>query len=121
MRRQVALFGGFIALCAAGSASADTGGWRIVKSGSASGDFAAKSIRATVSHPRALAVRLFGNVYTGQQVVSCSKGRRVASWHISYSHAGTFALPMTRGASSCDVVASVGGSGRVTVQIFAYT
>ena len=121
MRRQLALFGGIIALCATGSAIADTGGWRILKAGSAGGNFAARSIHATVSRPQALAVRLFGNVDTGMQIVSCRKGARVATWRVSYSRPGTFPLPMTRGARSCDIVASVGGPGRVTVQIFAFT
>jgi hypothetical protein len=105
----------------ASAAGAATLGWRVVKSGSSTGDFAIKSIDATVSHPAKLAVRLIGNVDNGTAIVSCSKGfTGVAAWSRSYSHAGTFVLPQTRGADSCDVVAAVGGSGRVTVQILVF-
>jgi hypothetical protein len=102
-----------------GTTSATASGWRVVRSGSSTGDFAVKSISATVAHPHALAVRMIGRVDSGMGVVSCSKGLGVASWSRSYSSAGTFRLPMTPGAGSCDVVASIGGSGRVTVQILA--
>jgi hypothetical protein len=100
-----------------GVASAAASGWRVVGSGSSTGEFALKSISATVAHPRALGVRFIGHVDSGMAVVSCGKGFGVASWSRSYSNAGTFRLPMTRGADSCDVVASTGGSGRVTVQV----
>ena len=87
--------------------------WKVVKSGSSSGRFAGLSINATVTHPNALSVRLVGNVSIGEATVSCSNGFAVRSW----THAGTFRLPMTPAADSCNVVATVGGSGRVTVQI----
>jgi hypothetical protein len=47
-------------------------------------------------------------------------GTSVSAWSRSYTHAGTFRLPMIRAADSCMVVAAVGGSGRVTVQMLAY-
>jgi hypothetical protein len=101
----------------AGSAIAASNGWRVVKSGSSSGEFAVTSISADLSRPRAVGVRLIGRVSSGTAVVSCSKGFGVASWSRSYRRAGLYKLPMTRGADSCMVVASVGGSGKVTVQI----
>jgi hypothetical protein len=116
LRKTVAV--GVLALVCVGAAHA--AGWRVVKSGSSSGQFAIKSISATVSRPLALAVRLRGRVDTGTAIVSCSKDFGVGSWSRSYSHSGTFRLPQTRAADSCDVVASVGGSGRVVVQILAY-
>jgi hypothetical protein len=83
------------------------------------GGFAIKSISADVRHPkpRGIAVRLVGKVDNGTAVVSCSKGTGVAAWNRSYKHAGLYVLPMTAGADSCSVVAAVGGSGKVTVQI----
>jgi len=116
-RRQAALIGlCFAVAVAAASARAAITGWRVVKSGSSSGPFAGQSIKATVGHPIGLAVRFVGDVTLGEATVSCSNGFGVRSW----SHAGIFQLPMTRGADSCDVVASVGGSGLVRVQILSY-
>lgn len=119
MRRWAVLLG-VLALSGAVGASAATTGWRVVKSGSSSGQFAIQSISATIHHPLALGVRLIGSVDNGEAIVSCSRGFGVASWSRSYSRAGAFRLPMTSRADSCDVVASVGGSGRVTVQILSY-
>lgn len=109
-----------LALAGILAATASAGAWHVVKSGSSSGQFAIQSINATVNHPVALGVRLAGRVDNGTAIVSCSKGFGVASWSRDYSHAGSFRLPQTRGADSCDVVASVGGSGKVVVQILAY-
>lgn len=92
-------------------------GWRVVKHASASGQFATTATSATIHHPKALAVRLIGNVQSGFGVVACSKGFSISSNSRSFSHAGLHRLPMTKGADSCDVTASVGGSGKVTVQI----
>jgi hypothetical protein len=91
--------------------------WHVVKRASVSGEFATTAINATIQHPKAIGVRLLGNVQSGLAVVACSKGFSVSSNSRQYSHAGTFSLPITRGADSCDVTASVGGSGRLTVQI----
>jgi F0F1-type ATP synthase membrane subunit a len=112
--RQAALIGiVFSIVVAIASANAATGNWKVAKSGSSTGRFSGMSIKATVAHPIALGVRLIGNVSVGEATVSCSNGFGVRSW----THAGTFRLPTTSAADSCDVVASVGGSGRVTVQI----
>ena len=121
MVRQVVMAAA-LAFVLAASATAASTGWRVVKSGSSSGDFAVKSITATVSHPVALEVRLAGGgVSNGNAVVSCSKGiGSVSAWSRTYMHGGTFRLPQTRGADFCDVVAAVAGSGRVTVQILVY-
>lgn len=97
--------------------SSAAGGWRIAAQKSVSGEFAVTAISATVHHPRSLAVRLHGNVDTGEAVVACPRGFSVSSNARSYSHAGTFRLPMARNADSCDITASVGGSGLVRVQI----
>lgn len=91
--------------------------WHVVAKKSVSGEFAVTAVSATVNHPRALAVRLIGNVSSGEGIVACSKGFSVSSNSRSYSHAGLFRLPMMRGADSCEVTASVGGSGKVSVQI----
>jgi hypothetical protein len=91
--------------------------WRVVKTGSSTGDFAIKSITADVQHPGAIGVRFVGSVASGTAIVSCSKGSAIGAWSRTYTRAGTFTLPMTRGAEMCSVVAAVGGSGRVIVQI----
>jgi hypothetical protein len=109
-----------VALILTSSAIAAANGWAVVRSGSATGQFALKSINATVAHPLALGVRLSGGASNGNAVVSCTKGTSVAAWSRTYYRAGTFRLPMTRGADSCMVVAAVAGSGRVTVQILNY-
>ena len=120
MVRQTGLTA-LLALVLAASATAAITGWQVVKSGSASGQFAIKSITATVNHPAGIEVRLSGGASNGNAVISCTKGfSSVASWSRTWSHAGTYRMPMTRGANSCLVVAAVGGSGRVTVQILAY-
>jgi hypothetical protein len=120
MMRRVVLLAVTPILLGAINANAATTGWHVVKSGSSNGQFAIQAINATVNHPIALSVRLAGSVHNGTAVVSCSKGFGIGSWSRSYSHAGTFRLPMTRRADSCDIIASVGGSGRVVVQILAY-
>ena len=68
-----------IALIVIASATAATLTWRVVKSGSSTGDFAIKAISATVNHPRGLGVRFIGRVDSGSGIVSCSKGYGVAS------------------------------------------
>jgi|SRR5579862_5096225 len=94
-------------------------GWRVVAHASASGQFAATATTATVQHPKALAVKLIGPVSSGDVAVSCTKGFSISSNSRTYSHSGLFRLPMTHGADSCDIVASVGGSGHITVQVLA--
>jgi hypothetical protein len=110
-----------IALALASGTSAfsvSTFTWRVVKSKSASGQFAVTAISATVRHPRGLAVRFRGAGAQGEAVWACSKGYSVASWTHSYGP-GFHALGHVRGKDSCNVVASVSGEGRVTVQILA--
>ena len=109
-----------LACVVAASATAAATGWRVVKSGSSSGDFAVKAISASVNHPKAMEVRLLGRVTSGNGTVACSKNFGIASWSRTYTRAGTYRLPQTRNADNCQIVASVGGSGRVTVQILAY-
>jgi hypothetical protein len=113
MRRVLVI----VALLALTAPVAEATIWRVVKSGSATGDFAVKAVTADIRRPTGIAIRLKGAVSNGSGVVSCSKGYGIASWHRSYTRAGLFVLPMTGGAATCTVIASVGGTGRVTVQI----
>jgi len=55
--------------------------WRVVKSKSASGQFA--------KHPRGIAVRFVGNGVHGFAAWGCSRGLSVASWSRSYGAACT--------------------------------
>jgi hypothetical protein len=93
--------------------------WKVVKSKSATGEFAVTAISATVKNPktRGIAVRLRGRVSNGSATVACSKDFSIASWNRDYRRAGLYVVPQMRGAESCQIVASVAGSGTVTVQI----
>jgi hypothetical protein len=105
------------ALTGAGSGSgAGTLTWRVVKSKSVSGQFASTGISATIRHPKGIAVRFRGSGVSGMASWGCSKGFSVSSWSRSYSR-GFHALGHVRGKDSCDVVASIAGQGRITVQI----
>lgn len=95
------------------TASAFASGWRVVKSKSASGDFAATAVSATISRPHAIAVRFKGS---GLAAWACTKGFSVSSWSREYG-AGLHKLPHVSGKSSCNVTASVSGEGSVRVQI----
>ena len=114
----VALLAAAVLACTASAVSA----WRVVKAGSSSGQFAVTAVNGTINRPKpkGIAVRLVGaGVSNGMAVVACSKGFSVASWSRTYRRAGLYVLPMTTGAGTCDVTASVGGSGKVIVQILA--
>ncbi len=112
--KRVALVLALLAVPAVASAAS---GWRVVASKSVSGSFAVTAVSATVNHPKAIGIRFVGHVSSGSAVIACSKGFSVSANSRDFSHAGTFALPMTRGADSCNLTGSVGGSGRVTVQL----
>jgi hypothetical protein len=114
MKAAIAL--SVVAVVGASSAFAG-GGWKVVKRKSVGGQFAVTAVSATVRHPSAVGVRLLGRVDSGTAVVACSKGFSVSSNSRSYRRAGTYKLPMMRNPDRCDITASVGGSGRVTVQI----
>ena len=90
-------------------------GWTLVKSKSASGQFAATGVSATIKRPKGIAVRFRGK---GLVVWGCSKGVSVSTWSKNYSKSGFYTLANVRGKDSCNVVASVGDSGRVVVQIY---
>jgi len=94
-------------------------GWKVVKSRSISGLFAFTATTATVAapKPRGIAVKFIGKVNTGNAVIGCTKGFDVSSASRVYKRAGLYVLPMMRGADGCHVAASIGGSGKVTVQI----
>ena len=106
-----------VAVLALATGVSASSGWRILKSKSVSGQFAVTAISATARHPTAIAMRLIGHVNSGVAVAACSRGFSVSSNSRSVAHAGTFRVRIMRHAGSCDVTASVGGSGRVTVQI----
>jgi hypothetical protein len=87
---------------------------------SVSGSFAVTALNATVKTPKRLWVRFTGRVTSATVVVACSRGFSISSNPYSYRKAGLYRLPIKPPrAESCDLVASVGGSGRVTVEIRA--
>jgi hypothetical protein len=107
------------ALCLSGTASAALPG-KVVAKKSVSGTFAVTAISASVKKPKGLWIRFVGKVTTGQAVVACSRGFSISSNPYSYKKAGLYRLPIKPSrADSCDVIGSVGGSGRVTVEIRA--
>jgi hypothetical protein len=94
---------------------------RVVASKSASGQFAVTATNAMVKKPKGIWVNLIGKgVDTGLGVIACSRNFTVSSNSRSMKAAGLYRLPIQPAkADSCQVTASVGGSGRVTVQIRA--
>jgi hypothetical protein len=116
MKKALVILGIWLASASLAHASS---GWKVLAHKSASGQFAVTAVSATSSHPHSLAVQFSGHVQTGEGIVACSKGFSVSSNSRSFNHAGLFRLPMTKGADSCNITASVGGSGTVTVRILS--
>jgi hypothetical protein len=81
---------------------------------SSSGAYAVTVTDATFNHPHRIAVRFSGG--SGCVVWASDKGYSVGSWSRHYGR-GLHWLAYVGGKDSCDVTASVGGSGRVKVQI----
>lgn len=93
---------------------------RVVGRGSASGQFAIASASAEVSRPKAIYVRLVGNVNNGTFILGCSKGFNISANNYNRNRAGLYRLPVKPlGADTCSVTAAVGGSGRIVVEIRA--
>jgi hypothetical protein len=101
------------------SASAKAFGWRVIGHAGSSGDFASAAANGTADRPHQLAVRLAGSGVSGLAAVACTKGvASIGTKSTSYSGAGLHLLKLPfGGASSCQVTASVGGSGRISIQI----
>jgi hypothetical protein len=104
------------------SAGAAVAAWRVVGSATSSGQFAVAAANGTARHPRQLAVRVIGggSKVSGMAVVSCSRG--LGSLGSSTTNIRgkmtTLKLPM-RNADSCEIIASMSGSGYPKVQILA--
>jgi len=92
---------------------------KLIKSGHTSGQFAVTAVNADVTKPKVLYGRATGHVSSATFVVGCSRGFSVASNSLSRSSAGVWRLPMMPHPDSCSIVASVGGSGNVSVEIRA--
>ena len=107
-----------LAWVAATGAAAAPGKLRAGKT--VSGAVAVTAVNATVESPHGIWVRFIGDVTTGTAVVACSRGMSISSNHYSYGRAGTYKVPIRPArAGSCDVIASIAGSGRVRVEIRA--
>jgi hypothetical protein len=105
-----------LALAAVPAALASPPG-KLVKSATASGQFAVTSFSADVKHPRVLYGRAIGRINSANFVVSCSRGFTITSNSVSRTSAGTWRLPILSRADSCTVIASVGGSGKVGAEL----
>ena len=91
--------------------------WRVVKSKSVGGQFAATGTSATLWRPRGAAVRFLGrNVQAGRVMWACSKGVSVASRQGSYRW-GLHVLRDVRGKDSCHISAGASSEGGITVEI----
>jgi|tagenome__1003787_1003787.scaffolds.fasta_scaffold20722226_3 hypothetical protein len=118
--KRLILVGIAAALLVAGPAFGAS--WHKVKSKSVSGEFAVTAFNATVRHPLAMKLRLQGANSSGDAVVACSRGFTISSYSRTYSHPGTYKLPIRpRRAGSCQVTVSIsvsGGTARAT--LYAY-
>jgi hypothetical protein len=94
---------------------------RVVASKSATGQFAVTATTATVKKPKGVWVNLIGKgVDTGLGVIACTRDFTVSSNSKNMKAPGLYRLPILPvRADTCHITASVGGSGRVTVQIRA--
>jgi hypothetical protein len=118
--KKCLVFGLVFAAVFASVAAAALPGHRVA-SKTASGQLAVTAIHATVKHPNAVYLRLVGRVNTGMIVIACSRGYATISSN-SYNHnrAGLYRVPIRPArADSCQLVASAGGSGRITVELRA--
>jgi hypothetical protein len=73
-----------LALDAPTALTASTSTWRVVKSKSVSGQFAATGISATIRHPKGIAVGYIGSGVQSTAAWGCSKGISVSSWSRRY-------------------------------------
>ena len=89
----------------------------LVKSATASGQSATTSLFASVKHPRVLYGRATGGVNSANFVLSCSRGLTILTNSLDRKSAGTWPLPILARADACTVIASVGGSGTVHIEI----
>lgn len=107
------------ALIFSAAASAEALGWRVIGRAASSGDFASAAANGTAHRPHQLAVRLTGHRVSGFAAVACTKGiASIGSKSTNYKGAGIHLLKLPfKGASSCQITASVGGSGRISIKI----
>jgi hypothetical protein len=109
------------ALVSSTSVPAGVRGWHVIGRAASSGDFASAAANGTAKKPHRLAVKIAGSGVSGFAAVACTKGiASIGSKTTNYSGAGIhmLRLPFAR-ASSCEVTASVAGSGRISIQILS--
>lgn len=117
MKRVLLLALASAAIFAASAQASST--WHVIGHASSSGDFATAAANGTAHRPHQLAVRLRGHGVSGFAAVACSKGiASIGSKSTNYKGTGLhlLKLPFSR-PSSCEVTASVGGSGHISIQI----
>lgn len=115
MRRALPIAALAVALLlAAGSLAYAKTHWHIVKRTSISGEYADASISATIKYPTRLAVRLVGG--SGYILWDCLNGYHFSSWSRTWGP-GLHQLRNVDGKDSCDVDASINGSGHLRVAI----
>jgi hypothetical protein len=120
IRIAAAAMCGLVAFSVLGVAKAAAPPGKLRAAKSASGAFAVTAVTARIRKPAAMWVRLLGGVNNGTTVASCSRGFTVSANHYNYRRAGTYRVPVRPArADSCQVVASVGGSGHIRVEIRA--
>jgi hypothetical protein len=118
MKKSI-ITGFVLAAVFAGVASAALPGHRVA-SKTASGQFAVTAVHATVKHPHAVYLRLVGRISSGTIVIACSRGFAISSNSYNRNRPGLYRVPIRPArANSCQLVASAGGSGRITVELRA--
>jgi hypothetical protein len=119
MQRLVVLVaGGLAAIASSGDAIAALPG-KVISRGVATGRLAITTTQVEVQRPKALYVRLGdAGVRNATLIVGCVKSFGGSSSSYSRTKPGVYRLPIKpAGADSCRVIASVGGSGRIVVEV----
>jgi hypothetical protein len=118
--KKCIIIGLVLAAVFAGVAYAALPGHRVA-SKTASGQFAVAAVNATIKHPNAVYLRLVGRISSGTIVIACSRGyTTISSNSYDRNRAGLYRVPVRPARpDSCQLIASAGGSGRITVELRA--
>jgi hypothetical protein len=122
MKRKLTVLLALIALLACvATATATAGGLRVIGSGKSSGQFAATAATGSKKRAHAVYVRGYGRGLSGHASVACSRGFSIGSksksWDVMRS-GRLYRVPLPF-VGDCQVVAGLGGSGRIHLQILA--
>jgi hypothetical protein len=109
-------------LACVATATATAGGLRVIGSSKSSGDFAVTAASGSKKNTHAVYLRGYGRSLSGFAAVACSRGiASIGSKSTTFSRMVSGRLYRLRlpFAGNCRVTASLGGSGRIRLQILA--